>query len=84
MVLRDELGFMTTIRISDDSMLELLLADLTARPDVVAHVVAPDKLAISILGSFNRDAMRFATLLRVRTWEATQRSRGYDVYVDLE
>ncbi len=75
---------MTTIRISDKSMLELLLADLTARPDVVADVVSPDSLRISILGSFNRDALRLATLLRVRAWEAAQRSRGHDVYVDLE
>jgi hypothetical protein len=75
---------MTTIRISDASMLELLLADLTARPDVVANVVAPDKLEISIIGSLRSDAMRLATLLRIRAWESAQRSRGFDVYVDIE
>ena len=65
-------------------MLELLLADLTSRTDVVAAIVAPDKLEISILGSYNGDAMHLATVLRIRAWEAAQRSRGFDVYVDVE
>ena len=75
---------MTIIRINDPSRLELLLADLTARPDVVAEVIAPDRIGINILGSYNLDAMRLAILLRIRAWEAAQRSRGVDVEVDLE
>jgi hypothetical protein len=75
---------MPTIRISDESMLEILLADLTARSDVVAAAVASDKIELTIMGSYNSDAMRMATLLRIRAWEAAQRSRGIDVYVDIE
>jgi hypothetical protein len=36
------------------------------------------------MGSYSSDAMRLATLLRIRAWEAAQRSRGIDVYVDIE
>jgi len=75
---------MTIIRINDPSRLELLLADLRARPDVVAEIIAPDRIRVNILGSYNLDAMRLAILLRVRAWEAAQRSRGVDVGVDLE
>jgi hypothetical protein len=75
---------MPTIRISDESMLDLLLADLTARADAIGTVVAPDKIEITIMGSYSSDAMRLATLLRIRAWEAAQRSRGIDVYVDIE
>jgi hypothetical protein len=75
---------MPTIRISDESMLELLLADLTARADAIGAVVAPDKIELTIMGSYSSDAMRLATLLRIRAWEAAQRSRGIDVYVDIE
>ena len=51
---------MTIIRINDPSRLELLLADLRARPDVVAEIIAPDRIRINILGSYNLDAMRLA------------------------
>ena len=59
---------MTIIRINDPSRLELLLADLRARPDVVAEIIAPDRIRVNILGSYNLDAMRLAILLRVRAW----------------
>ena len=75
---------MTIIRINDPSRLELLLADLRERPDVVAEIIAPDRIRINILGSYNLDAMRLAILLRIRAWEAAQRSGGLDVEVDLE
>ena len=75
---------MTTIRISDPSLLELLLADLRSRPDVIAEEIAPDRIRISILGSYSSESMRPALLLRIRAWEAAQRSRGIDVEVDIE
>lgn len=75
---------MPIVRINDPSLLELLLADLRARPDVVAEVVAADTIRVSILGSYNVSSMRLAILLRIRAWEAAQRSRGIDVEVDLE
>jgi hypothetical protein len=75
---------MPIIRISDPSLLELLLADLRARPEVVAQAVAKDRIRVGILGSYNASSMRLAVLLRIRAWEAAQRSRGRDVEVDLE
>ena len=75
---------MPIIRISDPSLLELLLEDLRARPDVVAAAVAPDRIRIGVLGSYSSSSLRLAVLLRIRAWEAAQRSRGIDVDVDLE
>jgi hypothetical protein len=75
---------MTIIRINDPSRLELLLSDLRTRPDVVAEIIAPDRIRVNILGSYNLDAMRLAILLRIRAWEAAQRAHGFDVEVDLE
>jgi hypothetical protein len=74
---------MTTIRISDGSMLELLLADLSAGPDAIAAVVAPNMIEVRLLGSYNTDAGRSVVLSRIREWEAVQRSRGLDVHVEI-
>lgn len=63
-------------------MVEPLLADLTSRPDVIAEVVAPNRIRVSLLGSYNRDAMELAIVLRVRAWEAAHRSSG--VVVEIE
>jgi hypothetical protein len=75
---------MPIIRISDPSLLELLLADLSARPDVVAEIVAADAIRVSILGSYNASSMRLAILLRIRAWQAAQRLRGFEVEVELD
>ena len=75
---------MTTIRISDGSMLELLLADLRAGPDAIAAVVAPNMVEVRLLGSYNTDAGRSVVLSRAREWEAVQRARGLDVHVEIE
>ena len=75
---------MAIIRISDESMLELLLADLTASSDLVATAVAPDALEVSVLGSYNTDARRLVTWSRIRAWEDLQRAEGIDVSVDIE
>jgi len=75
---------MALIRISDPKLLATLVADLNMRADVVATVVAEDAVRVSILGSYNGDALRIATYLRIRAWEAVQQSRGVDVHVELE
>jgi hypothetical protein len=75
---------MTTIRINDGTMLELLLADLSAGPDAVAAVVAPNMVEVSLLGSYNSEAGRSVVLGRIRDWEAEQRARGIDVRVEIE
>jgi hypothetical protein len=75
---------MTIVRVSDASLVERLLADLQARPDVIAEVVGPNRVRISLLGSYNQEAMALAILLRVRAWEAGQRARGVAVDVEIE
>jgi hypothetical protein len=74
---------MTLIRISDSTLLATLLADLGERPDVVATVVSEDSIRVSILGSYNHEALRTATYLRIRAWEAAQHARGVDVRVEI-
>jgi len=60
---------MTLIRINDESMLELLLADLTSSSDLVATAVASDALEVSVLGSYNTEARRLAVSSRICAWE---------------
>ena len=64
---------MTFIRISDESLLELLLADLTSSSDLVATAVAADALEVSVLGSYNTEARRLVMWSRIRVWEDLQR-----------
>jgi hypothetical protein len=75
---------MTIIQVSDASLVEPLLADLRTRPDVVAEVVAPNRVRVSLLGSYSGEAMRIAILLRVRAWAAAQRARGVAAEVEIE
>jgi hypothetical protein len=74
---------MTKIRINE-SMLELLLADLTSNSDLVATAVAADALEVSVLRSYNTEARRLVTWSRIRAWEDLQRTEGIDVTVDIE
>ncbi len=75
---------MTTLRVSDPGMRDVLIADLRSRPDLV---VGPggdeDTVEVSLLGSYNLEAMRLAIDLRVRAWEAAQRADGRLIRVDL-
>jgi hypothetical protein len=75
---------MALVRISDPALLATLVADLNARADVVATVIGDDLINVSILGSYNGDALRVATYLRIRAWEAAQHARGSDVRVEIE
>lgn len=75
---------MTTIRISESTLLPVLLADIQSRPDLVADVLSSDTIRVSILGSYNQQALRMATFLRVRAWEAAQRASGIDVTVEVD
>ena len=75
---------MTTVRINDPALLGLLVADLLDRPDVIAEAIEPDRVSVSLLGSYNAQAMRLAIELRLRAWEAAQRARGVDVKLVLE
>ena len=75
---------MTFIRINDESMLELLLADLASNSDLAATAVASDALEVSVLGSYNTEARRLVMWSRIHAWEDLQRAAGIDVSVDIE
>jgi hypothetical protein len=75
---------MTTVRISDPALLESLQEELTTRFDVVATTVGTDTLVVTIMGSYSAEAMRLATYLRIRAWEAAQRAAGREVVVEIE
>ena len=75
---------MTFIRINNESMLELLLADLKSNSDLVATAVASDALEVSVLGSYNSEARRLVMWSRIRAWEDLQRAAGIAVSVDIE
>jgi hypothetical protein len=69
------------IRISDPTLLLELRSYLVQRADCVATAVGPDALDVTILGSYNTEAMDMETQLRVRAWEEGQLARGVDVRV---
>jgi hypothetical protein len=70
------------IRVTDPALLPDLLEVLRSRIDAVATPVADDEIEVSLLGSFNRDAMRMELYLRVRAWEAGRRASGLVELVD--
>jgi hypothetical protein len=59
-----------------------LLEELTGIDCSPRQSAGPD--AVSVLGSFHTDAMRMEAELRIRAWQAGQRSRGVHVDVELE
>ena len=74
---------MTTLRVSDPGMRDVLIADLRSRPDLVVAPSDDDTIEVSLLGSYNLEAMRMAIYLRVRAWEAAQHAAGRRIRVDL-
>lgn len=74
---------MTTLRLSDPDLLGVLIADLRTRGDIVVDAVGDDSIEVSLLGSYNLEAMRLAIYLRVRAWEAGQRAQGRNLRVEL-
>jgi hypothetical protein len=74
---------MPLFRLSDPALLPELVADLSARPDLVLEVVADDTVLVNILGSYNTAGLRMATELQIRAWQAAQIARGVGVEVEL-
>ena len=75
---------MTIVRISDPTLLLALRAHLAANGDCIATALKADTLDVTILGSYNYDAMDLEAELRVRSWEAAQRARGIEIRVEVE
>jgi hypothetical protein len=71
------------LRVSDPKLVPELMDFLRSRFDVVAEQVTANEVRVSLLGSYASDAMRMELYLRVRAWEAGQRSKGVVVeFVD--
>lgn len=62
-------------------MRDALIAELEKRPDLVVEPINETTIEVSLLGSYNPDAMRLAIYLRVRAWEAAQRAAGQTIHV---
>jgi hypothetical protein len=69
------------IRVSDPALVPELLEFLLSRLDVVAERSGPNEVTLSLLGSYAEDAMRMELYLRVRAWEAAQRSKSVEVEI---
>jgi hypothetical protein len=76
-------GTVTTLRLSDPGLRDVLIADLQSRTDLVVAATGADTIEVSLLGSYNLEAMRMAIYLRVRAWEAGQRAQGRLIQVEL-
>ena len=74
---------MTTLPLSNPDLLGVLIAGLRTRGDIVVDAVGDDSIEVSLLGSYNLEAMRLAIYLRVRAWEAGQRAQGRNLRVEL-
>ena len=74
---------MATLRLSDSEMREVLIADLRSRADLVVAPINENTVEVSLIGSYNDDAMRLVIDLRVRAWEAAQRAAGRAIHVEL-
>src|SRR6266508_3738041 len=64
------------LRASNPALIPNLLELLRSRVDVVAEEISDDEVDVSLLGSYNSDAMHMELYLRVRAWEAVHRLRA--------
>ena len=67
------------LRLSNPALIPDLVEFLRSRADVVAEEVSDDEVEVSLLGSYNSDAMRLELYLRVRAWEAGRRPTGVEI-----
>ncbi len=75
---------MPVFRVSEPDVLPSLLEHLTARGDCLAEVIGPNTLCVSVLGSYNSDAMEMEVELRIHAWQAAQRARGLEADIALD
>jgi len=75
--------YVTTLRLSHSELRDELIADLRSRGDLIVASIDETTIEVSLLGSYNADAMRLAIYLRVRAWEAGQRAAGRDIRIDV-
>jgi len=64
------------VRISESAAVADLVEFLTARADALVEQIRADEVEVSLLGSYNADAMRMQLYLLIRAWEAAHATRG--------
>jgi hypothetical protein len=69
------------IRLSSPDLLDELLEFLRAEPSAVVEQISDDEVEVSLLGSYQQDALRMQLELRLRAWEATHRAHGVRVEI---
>ena len=67
------------LRLGNPALIPDLVEFLRSRADVVAEEVSDDEVEVSLLGSYNSDAMRLELYLRVLAWEAGRRSTSVEI-----
>jgi len=69
------------IRLSSADLLDELLEFLRAEPSAVVEQVSDDEVEVSLLGSYQEDALRMELYLRLRAWEAAHSASGVSVEI---
>jgi hypothetical protein len=69
------------IRLSSADLLDELLEFLRAEPSAVVEQLSDDEVEVSLLGSYQEDALRMQLYLRLRAWEAAHRASGVRVEI---
>jgi hypothetical protein len=69
------------IRLSSADLMGELVRFLRAEPSAVVEQVSDDEVEISLLGSYQEDALRMELYLRLRAWEAAHRASGVQVEI---
>ena len=69
------------IRLSSADLMGELVRFLQAEPSAVVEQVSDDEVEISLLGSYQEDALRMELYLRLRAWEAAHRASGVQVEI---
>jgi hypothetical protein len=69
------------VRIDSTELLDELMAFLDEEADAVVKPVSAEELEVSLLGSYNVEAMRMELYLRVREWEARREASGAHVEI---
>jgi hypothetical protein len=69
------------IRISSAELIDELLASLRAEPSAVVEQISEDEVEVTLLGSYQADALRMELFLRLRAWEEAHSPRGVHVEI---
>lgn len=69
------------IQLSSADLLDELVAFLRAEPSAVVEQLSDDEIEVTLLGSYQEDALRMELYLRLRAWEAAHHTSGVHVEI---